>query len=78
MGAENRAWSIKATNDLGKALAAIVRVPGVEPHALSVAQRQDAEAVVLELVEPVRAERRDLSWRRQARLDKADRATAML
>jgi hypothetical protein len=35
-------------HDQGKALAEVVAVVGVEPHAGSVAPRQDAEAVVLD------------------------------
>jgi hypothetical protein len=60
------------------ALAKIVAVARVEPHALGVAPRQDAEAVVLDFVEPVRAGRRLLSRRWQAWFDKADRSAAAL
>ena len=49
----------------------IVTVAGVEPHALDVAPRQNAEAVVLDLVQPVRASRRGFGWRRQAGFDSA-------
>jgi len=37
-----------------------------------VSPRQDAEAIVLDFVEPARSGRRRLGWGWQARLDKAD------
>jgi hypothetical protein len=55
-----------------------VPVAGVEPHALGVAPRQDAEAVVLDLVQPICAGRRLLGWGWQARLDEADCSAAAL
>jgi hypothetical protein len=45
---------------------------------LGVAPRQEAEAVVLDLVQPVGTARRGFSWRRQAGLDEADYAAATL
>jgi hypothetical protein len=39
-------------HDEGKAFGEIVAVAGTEPHALGVASRHDAEAVVLDLVQP--------------------------
>jgi hypothetical protein len=62
----------------GEALAEIVAVAGDQSHARGVAPCQDAEAVVLDLVEPVRAGRRRLGRGRQARLDQADRSAAAL
>jgi hypothetical protein len=56
----------------------IVAVAGVEPHAAGVAPRQDAEAVMLDFVEPVGTGRRGFGRRRQAGFDKAGRAVAML
>ena len=44
-----------------KQLGEIIVVAGVEPHALGVAPRQDAEAVVLDLVEPAGAAARALA-----------------
>jgi hypothetical protein len=65
-------------HDLRKSLAEVVAVAGVEPHALGVAPRHDAEAVVLDLVQPVGAARRGLGRRRQAEFDEADYSTATL
>jgi hypothetical protein len=55
-----------------------VAVAGDQPHALEIAPRQDAEAVMLDLVQLVGAARRGFGRRRQARLDEADRSDATL
>src|SRR6516165_6269322 len=49
-----------------------------EPHASSILAGHDAEAVMLDFVQPVRAGRRGLCWRRQARLDNAQPGTGTL
>jgi hypothetical protein len=57
------------------------RTAHAEPRALSardVAPRKNAEAVALDLVEPVRAARRGLGWRPQAGFDETGYATAAL
>jgi hypothetical protein len=41
-------------------------------------QRQDAEAIVLDLLEPVATARRSFGWRRQAGFDEADYSAATL
>jgi hypothetical protein len=56
----------------GKALGKIATVAREEPHARGVPQRHDAEAVVLNLIEPVQAGRRGFGWRWQAGLEEAD------
>jgi hypothetical protein len=48
---------------------AIVAVAGVEPHAVAVAARQDAKAVVLDLVDPAQTRRRLFRRFWQAGLD---------
>jgi hypothetical protein len=60
-------------HDQGKALAEIVAVAAVEPHASGVAPVQDAKAVVLDLVQPAGAGRRGFGRGRQAGFDEADR-----
>jgi hypothetical protein len=65
-------------HDEGEAFGEIVAIAGVEPHARGVPPCQDAEAVVLDLVQPVRAARRGLGRRREAGFDKADCSAAML
>jgi hypothetical protein len=65
-------------HDLRKALAEIAAVAGDQAYAISVAPRHDAEAVVLDLVQPVRTAGRSFGRRRQARLDEADRSGATL
>ena len=47
-------------------------------HAPAIPQRYDAEAIVLDFVQPVRADRRLFGWGWQARLDEADRVAATL
>ena len=59
-------------HDQGKAFAEIVAVAVVEPHALGVAQRDDAEAIVLDLVQPVGAARRAFTAARTAICTAAD------
>jgi hypothetical protein len=69
-------------HDQGKPIGEIVAVAGLESHAVvsvdHVASRHDAEAVVLDLVQPVRSVRRRFGRRRQAGFDEADRVVAAL
>ena len=64
-----------ARHDQRKAHAEIVSVAGDQAHAL---RRARMLAAVLDLAEPVGAGQRDLSGRRLARLDEADRSAATL
>jgi hypothetical protein len=54
--------------DEGKAIGEVVTIPRDKAHAGSVAPSDDAEAVVLDLVNPVAASRRLFSEARQAGL----------
>jgi hypothetical protein len=65
-------------HDRGKALAEIVAVAGDQTHAGGVASRQDAEAVMLDLVQPVGTARRGFGWRRQAGFNQAGYAADTL
>src|SRR6516162_2494452 len=58
------------------AVAEIITVAGVEPHAHAIPPCHDAEAVMLDLVYPIRPGWRELGRRWQARSDEADRAVA--
>ena len=49
-------------DDLREAVGEIVAIPRVQPNATAVAPRHDAEAVVLDLVQPALAARRLLGW----------------
>ena len=60
-----------------EAFGEIVAVAGDQPHAGSVPQRQDAEAVMLDFVEPIRAARRGFGRRWQAGLNKTHRDAAI-
>ena len=53
----------------GKARRKIVSGAGNQPHARTIAAGQDAEAVMLDFVNPAGAGRRRLRWRWQTRLD---------
>jgi len=59
---ERTGSSASCCHDEGEALGKIVAVAGIEPHAAGVAQREDAEAVVLDLVQPAGAGRQLLGW----------------
>lgn len=50
----------------------IVAMPGYQPHAGTISTRHDAKAVVLDLMQPIVAAWRLLSWVGQARFDEAD------
>src|SRR5437764_7094361 len=55
--------------DKGKAVREVVSVACNQSDAGTIAAGQDAEAVMLDFVNPVRAGRRHLRWRRQTRLN---------
>jgi hypothetical protein len=52
-----------------EAVSEIVAIARVEPHALGVAPSQDAEAIVLDFMNPVWARRRLFGWAGKARLE---------
>jgi len=56
-------------------LGPIMAVAGEKPDALGTAASQEPEAIVLYLVNPVRAGRWSLDRARQARLDKIGKGT---
>ena len=56
-------------DDAGKTISEVVAVAGIEPHVVAVTARQDAEAVVLDLVDPIGTGRRLFRRFRQAGLD---------
>jgi hypothetical protein len=65
-------------HDQGKALAEIVAVADQERHAPDVPPHQNAEAVVLDLVQPIGTDRRRLRRRGQSWFDEAGRCRAFI
>jgi hypothetical protein len=55
----------------------IVAMPSEKPDNRTVTPRHDAEAAVLDLMQPTRPAWRAFGWRRQTGLDEADRAASM-
>jgi hypothetical protein len=75
---QERAGSANGRHDEQKSRGEIVAVAGDQPHAGSVAPRQDAKAVVLDLVQPLGPARRGFGRGRQAGFDQAACAAATL
>jgi hypothetical protein len=54
---------------IGEACGEVVAIAGDEPDTAGISPRDDAEAVVLDLMNPARSGWRRFGWRWQARLD---------